>query len=488
MPKHAQLALFRLRAYTITYNMETSDFIGLVIVAVTVLANISLATIVLLHDIKAQVNRAFFMFIVLLSLWVLVSFLWTVTIFPLWLLNIFLRLDFLFATLAVFGFLLFAYLFPVRSKNLSVGLIMGAFVLVLAVSYIAVFTNLIIQSTHLESYSLSYSPGPLDIPYAMFVFVYLCFSISLLRTKYSFLDGLEKKQVASVLWGATISSFIIVLTSLILWRIFNYLSITQQYSVELIPNLGRFSTVVFTIASTYAILKYRLFGIRTVIGKIIVWIGIATFFLAGFYLVVGVEQLLRVDIFSPFAIFMNVLVSIMFAMIFSIYDRQLQSFVSKKVNMVSYDIEELKVDFQEQVSHFSENEKKIVFFSNYVADIFKVKKIGLWVYGENLTTPLLFWRGFSHDQQVLLEREEVMNELITVLSAGIMHQKEFSVFDQQISAILRTSQVETIVVACKEGLEFVLLFGGFHKDSQPTEEFFADIQSLASELLRQIEE
>ncbi|PIP56286.1 hypothetical protein COX05_03845 [candidate division WWE3 bacterium CG22_combo_CG10-13_8_21_14_all_39_12] len=466
--------------------MDIVDLLGLIIVAITFFANLLLSVMVLLKDRRSEVNRVFFMFISLLSLWVVSSFLWTITVFDEQLLNVFLRFDFFFATLGAFGFFVFAYVFPFRFKGFSSKWVLILGVVAMIVSVVSSSTNLVIKNTHLEVFSLSYTQGPLDIPYAILIFLTIVVSMYMLFSKYLKSDGKVRLQITYVLWGAGVSAFIVSVTSLLLWRIFNYLGTTQQFAVELIPNIGRFGMVIFTMSTTYSILKHRLFGIRFILGKIMLWFGIAMFFFVGFYVTLWLEQFVFSSAFDPVAIFLNVIIAFSLASIFSVFERELKEQVYKKIVYVSYDPDEVREELFLKLSSLDSVEEKLDTVLDTVEFIFKPKLQGLLLLDDSNGNIRMNWRGVTDDQLLILESESIVNMLLQHANDDVVSIEEFSLFGKDVSDSLKSVGIEEVIPSSKGSVIAFYLLGGKKHFGSFTRENIDDLKSILTQVIESI--
>ncbi|MDX1916946.1 MAG: ATP-binding protein [Rickettsiaceae bacterium] len=196
---------------------------------------------------------------------------------------------------------------------------MGSIPIVLSISFLSIFTNLIVLDINQSVFPVAIIRGPLYIFFYILVFVQIIAIVYQSVTTSRVLKGIEKLQFRYFILGAILMMTAITITNVILPN----LGIT--YFVRL-P--GMFS-VIFTSFCTFAIIRHHLFSIKTIIIKVIQTVLLGLLFL-GVVLTLRIfkDSVLRVSQFSYEAIFLDTFMSILIAII----TPRFLEFVDKKLN------------------------------------------------------------------------------------------------------------------------------------------------------------
>ncbi len=240
--------------------------ISFIIIAVTAITLVVLGFLALQNS-KQKANGYFGIICLSLSGWVIVNFLadYNAEFSLIWT-----RLAFVMVELALIFFVLFANNFPLRAvKNRlfepSVYVI-GTAILGLA------FTPFFIPSVALINDTSTVVTGPLYNVFLVFFPLYLLVGVSLLVWSSRHLGGTNAIRVNLVLTGASLMAALGSVTNLIM-------PLMHQYTFA---NYGGLSTLLFTGLSSYAIIKHRLFDIRLIVARSMMY-GLMLVTLAGIY-------------------------------------------------------------------------------------------------------------------------------------------------------------------------------------------------------------
>lgn len=228
--------------------MISISFFIIVIIAITLVVLSFLA----LQNSKQKANGYFGIICLALSGWVIVNFLadYNAEFSLIWT-----RLAFVMVELALIFFVLFANNFPLLvAKNRffepSISAV-GTFIIALA------FTPYFIPSVVLIGGTSTVVTGPLYNAFLVFFPLYLLLGVGLLVWSSRHLGGTNAIRVNLVLTGASLMAALGSVTNLIM-------PLLHQYTFA---NYGGLSTLLFTGLSSYAIIKHRLFDIRLIVAR-----------------------------------------------------------------------------------------------------------------------------------------------------------------------------------------------------------------------------
>ncbi|MCA9388861.1 hypothetical protein KC644_03835 [Candidatus Berkelbacteria bacterium] len=232
-----------------------------------IVINLLLGLIVIRQASNKNANQLFLAFILSVLTWLIFNFLTDVyTSNSL----LFSRLTYFGSTLISIFLVYFSYYFPRRDT--PIGNLRHITILVPAISIllISVFTNLVVQGVKSESWGIDIVPGDLNILYPVFFFVYSLWSINILRKKLIISSGRERSQILYVIIG--------LILSLVAGFFTNSLSffIIGDYRLA---KYGPHVTLFLAFAISYAIVAHRLFDIRVIIKRTVVFTGVSAFVL-----------------------------------------------------------------------------------------------------------------------------------------------------------------------------------------------------------------
>jgi len=228
------------------------DFIFLILILTL---HFCVGLIVYFNNRKSKSNVLFAVMIFWLIVWTAVSFIEEEPINR-GAVSILVKMDFASAILLAYFFFLFCRDFLVR--NLFTRINDFWFFLPAGLFSLFSFTNLVIH--HVEFYPewRYFVPGPFYPMYILLVFAYIITGVTNLFTKYRHFRGIKRIQTQYVLIGLVLTTFIVLTTNII---IPNILKIP---SPPLVSRIGIYSTLLFIVFTSYAIIKHHLFNIKVI--------------------------------------------------------------------------------------------------------------------------------------------------------------------------------------------------------------------------------
>jgi hypothetical protein len=230
----------------------------LIVLILTVIANLILAIIVFMKDSQRVVNRSFAFFATTLMGWAVANYL---SVHPVLFDQLFwIRFDISWAAMMTMALLLLANIFPSGSPyfkriNLAV-ILVGITVGGLALSP-WLFTHVDYSSGTAQPV-----PGPGIIPFALFVLSSLFLSIYILVRRFLTLKGKAKEYIRYAIAGMTVTFLLLV--------IFNFIFVLVFHNTAFIVFTPAFS-LLFAASFAYGMVRARLFDIRFILARVVAY-------------------------------------------------------------------------------------------------------------------------------------------------------------------------------------------------------------------------
>jgi len=182
--------------------------------------------------------------------------------------------------------------------------------------YLALFTNLIIYDINLRVFPTTGAVGPLDFIGRIYLIILLTIGISNLIMIYQRSKGFQKVQLKYFSVGATIYTFVGLITTGAL-----PLTIPTSPFINFMTEFPAFFSIFWIGLSSYAVLRYRLFDIRIVISKVIIYLTSFTIVINVGVLIVFLNNQLKNPLpFNVIAPFIGV-VSVLLAQLIRSYEK-----------------------------------------------------------------------------------------------------------------------------------------------------------------------
>jgi len=228
----------------------------LIILAVAVLGNLTIAAFVFNKNSSSSTNRILAFLAVSISAWSIANY-FSLRQTDLNATLVSVRIVMFFAVLMNYGIFLVLHAFPKQKSDLSRKWFNISTVLTVVVAALAL-SPLLFSSVTVKGGSIQPNPGP-AIPLFMIQTIGLVGSgfVSVLR-KFRRAVGREKVQVRFLLFGVIITVVLIILSNFVAPLVFKTSAFVK---------LGPAYTLVFISSIAYAIIRHRLFDIRAVVAK-----------------------------------------------------------------------------------------------------------------------------------------------------------------------------------------------------------------------------
>lgn len=243
---------------------------NLLVLLVIITINIFLLGLILKRARNSNINKAFSVVIISAILWAICNYfadfknmsdelaLWVS------------RGSFISAGILIFGFFLFCYYFPVKSKLKFLGYI---FYPLSALTISLALTPYIISGVTEQAWGWDIIQGDFYYLYVFYVLFGSILSFIMLATKYRTVRGVSKIQIKYMFFGTFLTAFFATLTNLVLPLI---------TGTNPLAKYGAYSLLFLIGFTTYTIVKHRLMDIRLVVAKSVTYT-LVLVLLAGFY-------------------------------------------------------------------------------------------------------------------------------------------------------------------------------------------------------------
>ncbi|MCX6745950.1 MAG: ATP-binding protein [Candidatus Parcubacteria bacterium] len=329
-----------------------------------------LAFLSLKSNINSVSNRNFAYLIITGGFWILFNFLEN-EIHDLFIARNFLTLDFIFAALMVYFFLIFALYFT-DSKLIvykSIFIIYTLFVI------LSVFLNFVIVNIRFENQTIVFDQGFLYYFYAIQPFLFVIVSLKVFISKYLKSFGLYRLQLTYIILGLTLAALLGLVSNLILPQ----LGITDIS----ILRLGIYGMVFVIGFTSYAILKYRLMDIRVIIRRsavftVLVLLITALYAVLSYLLSLVFTELIGIQSVIINGIVMAVLVAIGFEPLKKFLSEITDSFLFK----AEYKPQEVLGEFADKLSSTLNLNELTQFLVKKTSEVFKCAKSSLYLFNE----------------------------------------------------------------------------------------------------------
>ena len=236
----------------------------LIILLLSVLANFTLAIVVLVKNTHSLVNRHFAFLALSIAVWETINYM---SLHPVWFDQlVWIRLTLAGAAIMSLALVLLANVFPdgkPRYEHLAKYVVpIGIGVAILALSP-WLFTRL----NYVDG-AAQPVPGPAMALFMPFVIGTLLTSIVALFSKHRHLKGTTKRHVRHALVGITLTFSLLT--------IFNFIAVVAFNNTNFLL-LSPLFILIFTVSFFYGIVRYRLFDIRLIIARFVAYLLLLTF-------------------------------------------------------------------------------------------------------------------------------------------------------------------------------------------------------------------
>ena len=292
---------------------------------------------------KASANRTVTVLCFGIAIWILSAFL---SDFPS-IANLsltFNRLVYLGLVPALTALLYLPFVFP-KQRKISSLLKVLVFVFCISTVFLAVFTNAFVSSVTLESWGSNPISGNLTWILSAYSVLVTLISFAVLFLNYRQVKGHARTQLQFFLLGIILFFFTVM---------FVYLGLRAIVGSDQYYRLGNYSAIIFVVTTAYAIIAQRLFDIRVIIRRTVVFTGLSAFVLSVYALIVFIGATLAgsrgVDAFTADTFVPSLIAALVIAVGFDPIRRWLSSTTDRWLFKGEYSSQEVLTDLSKTVA------------------------------------------------------------------------------------------------------------------------------------------
>ncbi|MEI7579137.1 MAG: ATP-binding protein [bacterium] len=341
----------------------------IIVLVLLSIALISFGSLALKQNWRSNTNRYFFLFTLFTACWILINFIsneakdYYVVLWS----NKFI---FIFSLLLLYYLYKFAFLYPEtkREKNgvfetilllftiLSVALSVSPFI----VSEIKIFQD---HSEINFAWGIGVYVGYVAIVFALF--------IKEIATKFKRTSGIERAKLQYLLLGVGLTAIGVFVTNLIFPIFFN---------IFVLSNIGPSFLIFFVGFTSFSIVKYRLFGIKFIIGQFINFLIGASLPYLSFYLVLAIDENFFGGTYTSTAYIAGTIISIIFAVTYSIIRNRSQEYFLGKFAYKGLNPSELSATYAKKISTELDLETLVQITIDTVKTTYEVENVGVVIF------------------------------------------------------------------------------------------------------------
>ncbi len=227
--------------------------------AVVILINAVIAVLTLVKSPKNPINRAFFIFVVLVDIWVTIRLIDDIT-FQNYPSKIFWAQMAIAAPILIpFFFYRFVKIFLNTWNSTKLWMKILAFVPALLLLPF-VFSKYNLDTYYFDGNIGRFRPGPLYIWFTIYFMLLVGYALVLLFRQKKQFNKIKQRQIIYIFWGAFLTAFTGILFS----------SILPLFGFDTLYYLGSSSSILFSGLVFYAIIKHRFFDLGVLLKRIYV--------------------------------------------------------------------------------------------------------------------------------------------------------------------------------------------------------------------------
>jgi signal transduction histidine kinase len=371
------------------------DLINILIIIVT-LANLFLGIVVFLKNRRNLIDKAFILIIISVFLWAVGMILYRSSeqeLVVYWC-----RILYVNATFTASTFLFFSSIFPENKIKYNKSFLVVGVLINFLIVYFTGFTSYIINDIkYISSGENIIIFGKLYFVYVLYILSYFSIGFSLLFKKINKSVGFERRQLIYVFLAYAITGNLAFVTNLILpW--FQYVQLNW---------LGQVLTIIHVFFTAYSIIKYRLFDLRLVISKSILY-----FFLIGFVATAFTSiTFFTAEVFNASSTNSRLIITLAVSLIIVIGLDPLKRFLSNATDKVFY---RGKIDYQNVLRKLGgiiakeiNLGKLLIDLSENIEKLLKYKKVD-FLYKSNSSG---IYRGIIDKDEIITDKEEIVKYL-----------------------------------------------------------------------------
>lgn len=388
----------------------------------------------------SRTNKYFLLFIALVILWIFSNYLSNVLNIY-WMVLLSNRLIFVFTTLLAWALFLFASVYPnsksiVSKKKEILTALFTVFTTILG------FTPLIVEKVTIENNYSSIEFGPLVPVYLVHFAIFFVLFFILLVKKYRKATGTERVQIQYLILGIVLTAIGTMFTNLIL---------PVGFKIFSLSNYGPAFFLIFVGFTATSIARHRLFGIRFLLGKMLLFMGLAIFTLLSFFLFGWFFINVFGGLFEANTLLVAFLVAPIYSWAFLTFHSHLYKLIEDKFIYIDFHPVKTLSKFLKVSSTELDINKIAVYVVNTVKNVLNLNRVGIILFDKD-NTKILYKKlmGFelngSRDLlQIVHYWQEIGEDPILVLDEVRKQPGKYKVdLKNRLEKILKCMEVEHI--------------------------------------------
>lgn len=236
------------------------------------------------------------------------------------------------------------------------------------------------------------------------------------------LEGIQKEQVRYVLAGLAITAIFLFTTNAFIPLVTGS-SFSSQF--------GPISLTIFASFTSISILKYRLYDLKTLIGRIITYFILGTIIYASFFLFVMFFDKILGGIFTPITFSVATFIAFVYGIVIINLYRILQKFILKNIFRINFSSVELVEKFLEQTSKEISLEKISSSVSDFIKQYLDIEKV-MFLDKARLPIELIDFIALNKSNRPIILIDDLMLSLADQEKANFIQK----LLDQDIHSII----------------------------------------------------
>jgi signal transduction histidine kinase len=299
---------------------------GIILLIIISIILVYFAFIAFYKDKKNYTSLNFLLFVVFFVGWIWVNYLSNVT--KSYSISLLMNsLIFSFTSIAIYFLFLFSLNYPNREFKTRKSFFIPYTAIGLIVIILSGTRYLVKDITIEEGYSVV-EFGNFIIAYALFVLLSAIASVIILLKKYRRSRGIEKVRIQYLALGFFFTLLGAIITNLILPLVFGVFDFS---------NIGPLFSIFLVGFTSYSIIRYRLLGIKVILGNMITLFLIGVFTYVTFYTVVLLEENFLESVLSNQALGINVFLALVYSGGFIYLYRLIKEKIQESIIYSEYD-------------------------------------------------------------------------------------------------------------------------------------------------------
>jgi len=284
------------------------------------------------------------------------------------------RLLYVAAALIPVTFLYFAYFFPEgvrKHSRLTIALILLPVVFLLCLT---LFTNTIVFNAYKVNGQEHFIVwGSLYLLYVIYIPLYFLWSFVILFKRYRENTGFVRLQALYILIGVSVSSFVGMITNLILPSLYYF-----KFNWA-----GQVATVIWAASTIYPIARYRLSDIRVIFRKVFVYVLSAIFAYGIFYFLIWFYNKIFGSVYTNGAYILGLIIAPLFVALFAWLNGKVKIIANKYLFFSLYSSQETMAKLTDELTNSIDLSKIVDSIVDSIKNAMQLDRAGILLIDQN---------------------------------------------------------------------------------------------------------